>query len=156
MKTKRFDYFQTAGAEQAMTEAIEEFGQRNPDARNITGKWLGAYPGDRDGRWVTIEMSYEDGSELEPVDVAVNNVDIAALRGQRLALLEAIDDAERFRKGKMCASKRAQHVARLDGLVAMIDAMLDNAELDLVIEDKERVDPLAPAPRYVGQFPGVI
>lgn len=65
MKTKQFDFFQTKGAATTMAAAIEEFKARNPKARRVSGSWLGAYPGDRNGRWVTIEMSYVEPAPYE-------------------------------------------------------------------------------------------
>ena len=62
MKKKRFDFFQTRGAVTTMAAAIEEFKARNPKAQDVSGAWMGAYPGDRNGRWVTIEMSYTERS----------------------------------------------------------------------------------------------
>jgi len=62
MKKKLFNFFQTRGAVTTMAAAIEEFKARNSKATNVSGAWKGAYPGDRNGRWVTIEMSYTERS----------------------------------------------------------------------------------------------
>jgi len=62
MKKKLFDFFQTKGAATTMEAAIDAFKARNPKAHRVSGAWKGAYPGDRNGRWVTIEMSYTEGS----------------------------------------------------------------------------------------------
>ena len=61
MKKKLFDFFQTKGADTTMAAAIDAFKTRNSKAQNVSGAWKGAYPGDRNGRWVTIEMSYTEG-----------------------------------------------------------------------------------------------
>jgi hypothetical protein len=62
MKKKLFDFFQTKGADSTMEAAIDAFKTYNPKARRVSGAWKGAYPGDRNGRWVSIEMSYTERS----------------------------------------------------------------------------------------------
>ena len=59
-------------------------------------------------------------------DITVKNVDVIALRDQRNALLTTIEDIEGLQL-RHAAFVKLQ-IERLDGIVNLLDAMLDNAE----------------------------
>jgi len=63
-------------------------------------------------------------------DITVKNVDVIALRNQRNAVLDVLDDVadiKSFAPAFFCRLM-APRVSRLEGLVNLLDAMLDNAE----------------------------
>ena len=63
-------------------------------------------------------------------EITVKNVDVIALRNQRDAVLDVLDDVDdikSFAPGFFCRLI-APRVNRLEGLVNLIDSMLDNAE----------------------------
>ena len=61
----------------------------------------------------------------------LKNVDVDLLREQRDALLTSIDDAEDFAQYGDSETRdiRENHIRMLDGLIAMIDDMLDAIEI---------------------------
>jgi hypothetical protein len=64
------------------------------------------------------------------IDITVKNVDVPALREQRNALLTAIEDIEGLHgtASSFQLIYREQQVKNLDGLVSLLNTMLDNAE----------------------------
>jgi hypothetical protein len=68
--------------------------------------------------------------EKTMTDIIVKNVDVNMLRAQRNAVLDVLDDVsdiESFAPAFFCRLM-APRVASLEGLVNLLDAMLDNAE----------------------------
>ncbi len=63
-------------------------------------------------------------------DIVVKNVDVPMLREQRDALIAAIEDVEDISTwGDSETMKfRKKQVESLDGIVNLLDAMIDNAE----------------------------
>jgi hypothetical protein len=70
-------------------------------------------------------------SKLEVTDCFLSKVDTKLLRDQRDAIFTSIDDAEDFAEyGDSETRKvRDKQIELLDGVVNMIDAMLDEIEL---------------------------
>ena len=60
------------------------------------------------------------------IDITVKNVDVIALRDQRNALLATIEDVESLQLRHPTFVKL--QIERLDGIVSLLNAMLDNAE----------------------------
>ena len=71
-------------------------------------------------------------AEVQVTDIVVKNVDVPMLRRQRDALLFAVKDVEEIASlntsdiGEM--KFREKQVDSLNGIVNLLDAMLDNAE----------------------------
>ena len=63
-------------------------------------------------------------------DIRLKNVDLVALRHQRDAVLDVLDDVEDIKSFSPAFFDRLiePRVNRLEGLVNLIDAMLDNGE----------------------------
>jgi len=63
-------------------------------------------------------------------DIIVKNVDVIALRNQRDAVLDVLDDVDDIKSFAPAFFCRliAPRVSRLEGIVNLLDAMLDNAE----------------------------
>ncbi len=63
-------------------------------------------------------------------DITVKNVDVIALRNQRNAVLDVLDDVDDIKSFAPAFFCRliAPRVNRLEGLISLLDAMLDNAE----------------------------
>ncbi len=63
-------------------------------------------------------------------DIRLKNVDLVALRHQRDAVLDVLDDVEDIKSFAPAFFNRLiePRVNRLEGLVNLIDAMLDNGE----------------------------
>ncbi len=61
----------------------------------------------------------------------LKNIDVKLLREQRDALLTSIDDAEDFAQYGDSETRaiREKHIRMLDGLIGMLDDMLDEIEL---------------------------
>jgi hypothetical protein len=68
---------------------------------------------------------------LEVSDCFLNKIDTKLLRDQRDAIFTSIDDAEDFAQygDTEIRKEREKHIQLLDGVVNMIDAMLDEIEL---------------------------
>tara|TARA_B100000287_G_C20242987_1_gene626881 strand:+ start:221 stop:520 length:300 start_codon:yes stop_codon:yes gene_type:complete len=69
-------------------------------------------------------------AEVQVTDIVVKNVDVPMLREQRDALIAAIEDVEDISTwGDSETMKfREKQVESLDGIVNLLDAMIDNAE----------------------------
>tara|TARA_Y100001963_G_scaffold152256_1_gene236714 strand:- start:294 stop:587 length:294 start_codon:yes stop_codon:yes gene_type:complete len=69
-------------------------------------------------------------AEVQVTDIVVKNVDVPMLREQRDALIAAIEDVEDISTwGDSETMKfRKKQVESLDGIVNLLDAMIDNAE----------------------------
>ena len=63
-------------------------------------------------------------------DITVKNVDVPMLRDQRNAVLDVLDDVNDIKSFAPAFFCRliAPRVTRLEGLVNLLDSMLDNAE----------------------------
>ena len=63
-------------------------------------------------------------------DITVKNVDVPMLRDQRNAVLDVLDDVNDIKSFAPAFFCRliAPRVTRLEGLVNLLDAMLDNAD----------------------------
>ncbi len=56
--TSEFDFFQNGGADETLKAASLDWEGRNPGRRVVEASFVAAYPGDRDGRWVTIRVQH--------------------------------------------------------------------------------------------------
>jgi len=60
MKTTEVQFLQNDGYDATLAAVKVQFESEHPKRSVASMKFLAAYPGDRDGRWVTIEVTYED------------------------------------------------------------------------------------------------
>ena len=60
MNTKQIEFFQNDSLEQTLGAARVEFANAHPTVTITGAKIVAAYPGDHHGRWVTIEVTYEE------------------------------------------------------------------------------------------------
>jgi hypothetical protein len=51
-------FFQTGGADETIEGAKAMFAEVNPETFILAARFVSAYPGDRDGRWVEIEITH--------------------------------------------------------------------------------------------------
>lgn len=58
MLTKTIQFFQAGGADETLEAAKAKFALENPETFIAHLRFVAAYPGDRDGRWVDIEVTY--------------------------------------------------------------------------------------------------
>lgn len=58
MLTKTIEFFQTDGADETLEAAKEKFAKENPETFIAHLRFVAASPGDRNGRWVEIEVTY--------------------------------------------------------------------------------------------------
>lgn len=62
MKTDTIEFLQNDGAAETLKAASAEFEVRHPGRKAISAEFEWLSPGDRDGRWVGIKVTYEDKS----------------------------------------------------------------------------------------------
>lgn len=60
MKTTQVQFLQNDGYDATLAAVKVKYELEHPSANVVSMKFLSAYPGGRDGRWVTIEVTYED------------------------------------------------------------------------------------------------
>jgi len=58
MNTATFQFFQTGGYDDTIAAATSKFESERPGTLVTHVEFVAAYPGDRDGRWVDLEVTY--------------------------------------------------------------------------------------------------